>query len=64
MKPLNNMQLAMDIVIVAIGLSTALWVFSKAILNIILAANHWVNIPKSREAHDETKGEENYELAD
>lgn len=46
MKPLTNMQLALDVVIISIGLSTALWIFSKAILNIVLAANQWVNIPR------------------
>lgn len=46
MKPLSNMQAAMDIVIVAIGLAIAAWIFSKSILNVVKASEIWVNIPR------------------
>lgn len=52
MKPLTNMQLAMNVVIVSIGLSTALWIFSKAVLNLVLAANKWVGALESDERSD------------
>lgn len=42
MKPLTNMQLAMDIIIVLNGTVIAIWIFSKAMLNMVLAANKWV----------------------
>lgn len=43
MKPLSNMQVALDIVIVAIGLAMAFWIFSKGVLNLVLASNHWIH---------------------
>lgn len=48
MKPLSNMQLMMDVVIVANGLAIAAWIASKALLNLIQASDLWINLPAER----------------
>lgn len=42
MKLLTNMQLAIDMVIVANGLALAAWIASKALLNVMKATRLWV----------------------
>lgn len=52
------MQLAMDVVIVLNGIVLAMWIFSKAVLNMVLAANKWVRAsePSESQTIEESQG--------